>query len=739
VPRSKIELRHVRYIIAAAESGSFRRAAQDLGVEQSAISRRIRDVEDEIGAQLFRRHPAGVDLTDIGKQFLNQAAPGARQIGSALDGARTVANRGRYLRIGVFGPLTMGFLSELFGAFRGDRPGVKLRFSEGSCSELIAAVRRGQLDVGIVAEAMPGKGFDVTHLWAEPVYVAISDGDPLADQKAVFARYAKRAASVNVSICDTCGEVDLTTFRDALAPLAARLVREHHVLHIAADLPGDEGAIDRARTEILKWAQKRSGGQLPRDAMAGRGFELLAAGRNCSAVEVDLPEIHAWALRQEDPDKTVAGRIWTSEAILWRTPDEPPRFAARLIVGSGEAELDIAPAAPGYIRQLVDTVGLTSGGRTLSSVPWFIGDQLAEESFLDLLATPARRLPVVVVSVMDRTNPEWTIDVDKLAAGLCGLADVVAILPETSWALTERFGKRLSVFDRAVRIYMPGFDEAADPFSHPLWLGTRLTTVDDAALVDRQIRARVAQYSTRAVRLGDDILPFAQLRSYARKAEQDRLATSGANDSEKLSAAENRIAALAKELSEAKDLEQYALEEERSARLRAEEAERREHNATAQIQLLLKRLSDAGVVDDESQGLPVKWSEFEDWCDLTLVGRVALTGAARRGCKKALYSDVEQVARCLLWLANECRRRLLEGGGSLRDKAVEDGIRNSPCGSDEFKFDWQGRRLSADWHVKTGGNTRAPESCLRIYYGWDDQTQQVVVADMPAHRKSGAS
>ncbi|MCA3718387.1 MAG: LysR family transcriptional regulator, partial [Brevundimonas sp.] len=82
MPRSKIELRHVRYIIAAAESGSFRRAAQDLGVEQSAISRRIRDVEDEIGAQLFSRHPAGVDLTDIGKQFLNQAAPGARQIGS---------------------------------------------------------------------------------------------------------------------------------------------------------------------------------------------------------------------------------------------------------------------------------------------------------------------------------------------------------------------------------------------------------------------------------------------------------------------------------------------------------------------------------------------------------------------------------------------------------------------------------------------------------------------------------
>lgn len=116
------------------------------------------------------------------------------------------------------------------------------------------------------------------------------------------------------------------------------------------------------RQEILKWAQKRSGGRLPNEAMAGRRFELLVAGRNSSAFEVDLPGIHAWALRQEDPDKTVAGRIWTSEAILWRTPDRPPRFAARLIVASSEFELDIVPSAPGYIRQLTDQLGLTSGG-----------------------------------------------------------------------------------------------------------------------------------------------------------------------------------------------------------------------------------------------------------------------------------------------------------------------------------------------------------------------------------------
>ena len=293
---------------------------------------------------------------------------------------------------------------------------------------------------------------------------------------------------------------------------------------------------------------------------------------------------------RKNPDKQVPGRIWTSEATLWRTPRHSPRFAARLIVSSGEAELDVAPAVPGYVRQLIDAIGLTSGGRRLSSCPWRIGNEQESDAFLDLLVDPGRRLPVVAISVMDSVKPELAIDLDKLAAGLCGLADVVTIPPEASWALTERFGKRLSVFDRAARIYMPGFDDDADPFGHPLWLGVRLATIDDAALVDRQIRARVTQFSTRAIRLGADILPFAQLRSVSRRAEQERLDARGASDSEKLSAAESRIAALNRELTEAKSLEQYALEEADKAQRRAAEAEARERNATAQIQLLLQRI-----------------------------------------------------------------------------------------------------------------------------------------------------
>ena len=526
--------------------------------------------------------------------------------------------------------------------------------------------------------------------------------------------------------------------REALAQLSARPIREHHVLHVSADLLGGDDAVARARTEILRWARKRNGGELPPGAMEGAAFEHLSAGRNSSAVTVELPEITAWALRQEDPDKDVPGRIWTSEVTIWRTPDRSPRFAARLMVNSRETALAIAPAAPGYVRQLAENVGLLSDGRPVESAPRYITDEAAQDALINALVDPARRLPMLVVSAGDRERPEITLDLRNLAAGLCGLAEVVAILPDTSWALTEQFGKKLSVFDRAARLYMPGFDDAADPFAHPLWLGARMTSPEDAAVVDHQIRARAAAFSTRAVRLGTDMLPFAQLRSASRQAEQERLTERGASDADRLAAAEGRIAALLKELSEAKEMEAAALSETENALQRAEGAEAREHNATVRVQGLLQQLAERGG-QREQVPLPTGWEAFEDWSDAELAGCVVLTGAARRGCRKALYADVAQAARCLLWLADTCRGRFLNGGGALRDAAVDDGLRNAACGSDAFTFDWEGQRLTADWHIKTGGNTRDPANCLRIYYAWDDRTQRIIVADMPAHRASGAS
>lgn len=85
----KFELRHLRYFIAAAEQRSIRRAARLLSVEPSTVSRRIRDMEDDIGTALFIRGHGGVMLTQAGERFMPRARKALNQLTHVY---RAVAN-----------------------------------------------------------------------------------------------------------------------------------------------------------------------------------------------------------------------------------------------------------------------------------------------------------------------------------------------------------------------------------------------------------------------------------------------------------------------------------------------------------------------------------------------------------------------------------------------------------------------------------------------------------------------
>ena len=134
--------------------------------------------------------------------------------------------------------------------------------------------------------------------------------------------------------------------------------------------------------------------------------------------------------------------------------------------------------------------------------------------------------------------------------------------------------------------------------------------------------------------------------------------------------------------------------------------------------------------------LPDRWDLFNGWCEDKLAGRVLLTPQARRGLRSAEFEDIHLAARCLLWLAKELRDAKIYGNdGSLRDRVVEPGIANAHCGADTFEMEWQGKQCLVEWHIKSGGNSRDPRYCLRIYYFWDAPSQHVVIAALPAHRR----
>lgn len=178
-----IELRHLRYFVVAAEHGSFRKASLAIGIQESAVSRRIRDLEDHLGASLFQRHSGGVQLTNAGIRFLERARS-ALQIIDA--GVRDVAAIGRSeegrIKIGILSSLASGFLFNLLHAFDRDYPGVVVDMIEGGPTEHVAAVRQLQFDVAFVAGTTEWPGCRTEHLWSESVFAVLPAAHALCDR-----------------------------------------------------------------------------------------------------------------------------------------------------------------------------------------------------------------------------------------------------------------------------------------------------------------------------------------------------------------------------------------------------------------------------------------------------------------------------------------------------------------------------------------------------------------------------
>src|SRR3989449_2008474 len=89
-----VELRHLRYFVAVAEMENVSRAALKLHVSQPALSRQIRDLEDELGFLLLERSARSVRLTDAGRAFLSEARAVLQRVEDAVQVARVIATGG---------------------------------------------------------------------------------------------------------------------------------------------------------------------------------------------------------------------------------------------------------------------------------------------------------------------------------------------------------------------------------------------------------------------------------------------------------------------------------------------------------------------------------------------------------------------------------------------------------------------------------------------------------------------
>jgi len=169
----QIELRHLRYFLAVADTLHFSKAAERLGIAQPPLSQQIRKLEQLVGHKLFDRTTRGVKLTLAGQLLAERSRSTIEKIHDDLAQVRRLG-RGEEgtLTIGFSGSVMFTGLPAAIETFRRRYPKVELRLREMVTAAQIAALLDGTLDVGFLRDGDPSEGIQMSTVLREP-YVAV--------------------------------------------------------------------------------------------------------------------------------------------------------------------------------------------------------------------------------------------------------------------------------------------------------------------------------------------------------------------------------------------------------------------------------------------------------------------------------------------------------------------------------------------------------------------------------------
>lgn len=306
ISTSAIDLWHLRYAVAAAEHGSLRRAAEALRIQQSNLSRCIRQLEYSIGLVIFDRSSGGVQATIAGRDFLRTAQSIIGQIDALVKSTqKTGAGKAGRLSIGFYTSLSAGNLRATLVDYQTRFDQIEVRLKERSRRHLVTALCNGALDIAIVTQELALLGSRAMPLWSERILLALLDEHPLARKDAIYWTDL-RGETVLLSQYDPGRELeDLLT---------SKLVS-----------PDDRPRIAR------------------HDVSRGIIKSLIAAGFGVSLVtESDIGANFAGLTYRELRDGTGPSRVGFS--AQWRTDNDNPALASFLKVLGERYQLPVDQA-----------------------------------------------------------------------------------------------------------------------------------------------------------------------------------------------------------------------------------------------------------------------------------------------------------------------------------------------------------------------------------------------------------
>ncbi len=516
------------------------------------------------------------------------------------------------------------------------------------------------------------------------------------------------------------------------------------VSRISFDLT-DTDAFEKAARFAVDWLASKAGGVLPAEALELKGFDTrgIDGFHPCHVVRLDDAQGSVWASRVDEPGSNPeAGETWSTELFVERRSSSLVRFGAQLTARRSAGAEPLRPSRPRLVHDLLRELSAEADGEAIrETVTRITGSDVS--GFADLIYRGDRRLPIVAVSTDDRGGSQ--IDLRKLAVRLSGAAHLAALDPDASWELTRLLDKRMSTFNGAVRIYMPGVvEDEEDPYQHPLWLvrssGQNPRLIDTLAERIFPLGFRDRDGETRFWHL-------AQLRQAASAAEARRKVGTEADQlRSEIAALNDQIDELKETLETAEALERIAAGNEKAARHEVEQLKAENDR----LRGALYRFQAIGAANDQAQAKPVdraleSYEELEDWADEVLGPHIIIHRKALKDCRQNGHPDMlQRIANTLIAIRDHWIPHKLEGGLERRDAAVKAlatlGVEDEACFARREKA-----REKPEYSVRDGdvtrvlydhfkyGNSRNNAEQFRIYYSWDDDARRLIIGKMPSH------
>lgn len=235
--RHRVSIRQIEGFLLAGELLSFSRASEEMHITQSAFSQLIRELESQLGVQLFDRTTRRVHLTAAGEAMRLKMRRGLDAIDDACDEAQAIARVDRgHIRVGSLSSLAIGIVTRTLAQVRTDFPGVSVSLREDANDRLVDLVAAGDTDLSVCTEVGSAPGLTFDPMFDDELVMVMQRTNPLARSRTVSWEQLKdeplvltaRGTSTRASVATALGRHGIAKpaeYEVASMPTTISLVR----------------------------------------------------------------------------------------------------------------------------------------------------------------------------------------------------------------------------------------------------------------------------------------------------------------------------------------------------------------------------------------------------------------------------------------------------------------------------------------------------------------------------------